>query len=89
MRTEDEFELLRTLYLTEKMTFSHERMRVQLALIMQLAGITGNRPRALLGIRYRDIHVTLLPDPNGGKRPRRLIEIEFKFTKTYLKQKDS
>jgi len=88
MRAEDEFELLKTLYLSFEMTFNHERHRVQLTLIMQLAGITGNRPAALLTIYYRHIKVTLLPDPHKGERPRVLIKILYKYTKGYLGEKD-
>lgn len=89
MRAEDEFELLKTLYLSAEITFDHERHRPQLALIMQLAGITGNRPSALLGVCYRDIKVSLLPDPNGGRQPRVLIDIEYKKTKGYRGKKDA
>ena len=89
MRAEDEFELLKTLYLSTEMNFNHERHRVQLALIMQLAGITGNRPAALLAVCYGHVKVTLLPDPQGGERPRVLVEIAYKYTKGYLGEKDS
>ncbi len=34
MRAEDEFELLKTLYLSSEITFNYERHRVQLALII-------------------------------------------------------
>ncbi|KAL8671525.1 MAG: hypothetical protein Q9168_003970 [Polycauliona sp. 1 TL-2023] len=86
---EDEFELLKTLYMSPESTFENERYRIQLALIMQLAGITGNRPAALLGIQYRHIKVTLMPDPQGSELPRVLIEILFNHTKGYLGGKDS
>ena len=89
MRAEDEFELLKTLYLSSEVNFNHERHRVQLALIMQLAGITGNRPAALLAIRYQHVKVTLLPDPDGGEQPRVLVEIVYKYTKGYLGEKDA
>ncbi|KAL9594077.1 MAG: hypothetical protein Q9179_005569, partial [Wetmoreana sp. 5 TL-2023] len=89
LHAEDEFELLKTLYTSTETTFPHERYRVQLALIMQLAGITGNRPAALLAVRYRHIKVTLLPDPEGGEQPRVLIEIVFHHTKGYLGEKDA
>lgn len=69
MRAEDEFELLKTLHLSVEMIFDHERHCVQLALLMQLAGITGNRPSALLGVCYSDIKITLLSDPQGDKFP--------------------
>jgi len=56
---------------------------------MQLAGITGNRPSALLAVRYQHIKVNLLEDPNGGEQPRVLIEIVFHPTKGYLGEKDA
>ena len=77
------------LYTSTETTFPHERYRIQLALIMQLAGITGNRPSALLAVRYQHIKVTLLEDPNGGEQPRVLIEIVFNHTKGYLGEKDA
>ena len=89
MRSEDEFELLKTLYYSTEIIFNHERYRVQLALIMQLAGITGNRPSALLAVCYRDVKVTLLRDPQGGDQPRVLVEIVYNHTKGYLGQKDA
>jgi len=89
LHAEDEFELLKTLYTSTEMTFRHERYRVQLGGMMQLAGITGNRPGALLAVRYRHIKVTLLQDPNGGEQPRVLIEIIFPNTKGYLGEKDA
>ena len=89
LHAEDEFELLKTLYTSTETTFPHERYRVQLALIMQLAGITGNRPSALLAVCYQHIKVTLLPDPEGGEQPRVLIEILFHHTKGYLGEKDA
>ena len=89
LHAEDEFELLKTLYTSTETTFPHERYRVQLALITQLTGITGNRPGALLAVRYRHINVTLLPDPEGGGQPRVLIEIVFNHTKGYLGEKDA
>ena len=89
LHAEDEFELLKTLYTSTETTFPHERYRVQLALIMQLAGITGNRPSALLALRYQHIKVTLLPDPKSVEQPRVLIEIVFRHTKGYLGEKDA
>ncbi|CAK4031768.1 C2H2 finger domain-containing [Lecanosticta acicola] len=54
-----------------------------------LAGITGNRPGALLALRYENLKVTLLRDPNGTDRPRVLLEFTFKDTKSYLGRKDA
>jgi Protein of unknown function (DUF3435) len=56
---------------------------------MQLAGIIGNRPSALLAVRYRHIKMTLLKDPDGGKQPRMLIEVIFNHTKDYLREKEA
>lgn len=42
LRAEDEIELLKTMNLSVEMILDHERHRVQLVSLMQLAGITGN-----------------------------------------------
>ncbi len=89
LHAKDEFELLKTLYTSIEMTFRHERYRVQLGGMMQLARITGNRPGALLAIRYRHIKVTLLPNLDGEEQPQVLIEIIFPNTKGYLEEKDA
>lgn len=89
MRAEDLFELLKTLWASNKIKFNHERHRVQLALILQLGGITGNRPGALLTLCYKHIKVTLLPNPESGEQPRVLIEIRYEHTKGYLGAKDA
>ena len=89
MRAEDEFELLKTLFLSYEVVFNHERHRVQLALIMQPAGITGNRPAALLASCYGHVKVTLVADPDGQERPRVMLEIVYKYTKGYLGDKDA
>jgi len=81
VRAEDMFELLHTLWVSPKMWFEHERQRSEMALLMQLAGITGNRPGALLALRYEQVKVTLLRDPAGGPKPRVIIEITFQETK--------
>ena len=88
IRAEDEFELLKTLFLSPNVVFNYERHRVQLALIMQLAGITGNRPTALLGVYYKHVKVTLLVDLMGGERPCVMLEVTYKSTKRYHGDKD-
>ena len=88
IQASDEFELLKALYTSPDSCFEHERHRIELALIIQLAGFTGNRPKALLELRYGDIKVTLLRDPDGGRRPRRLIEITFNHTKGFRGEKE-
>lgn len=88
VRAEDEFELLKTIWSSTSMKLKHERIRVQLALIAQLAGITGNRPGALLALRYGNLKVTLLRDPTGGDNPKVLLEVTFKVSKTYHGSKE-
>ncbi|OCK73115.1 hypothetical protein K432DRAFT_430744 [Lepidopterella palustris CBS 459.81] len=89
MRAEDEFECLKTLWESPEMIFDMEVHRLGLALIIQLAGITGNRPKALLKLRFKHVKVALLPDPEGGEWPRPLIEWKFNETKGYLGEKDA
>jgi len=84
----DEFELLKTLYISIEITFRHKRYRVQLGKMMQFAKITSNRSNTLLAICYRHIKITLLLDFNDEKQFRMLIEIIFLNTKDYLEKKD-
>lgn len=88
MYVEDLAEYLQTNLTTMKKRFTHGRQRMQLALFCQLAGFSGNRPEALLNLRYRDVVVTLLRDPNGGPH-RTLIEFTPEFTKKFRGEKDS
>ena len=88
MRVEDEFELLRTLWGSAEMDMEHERLRVQEALLIQLAGITGNRPEALLSLRYKHVKLFLLRDSSKGELPRRIFELTFGKTKSYMGDKD-
>jgi hypothetical protein len=62
MRAEDGFECLKTLWLSEEFKFDIDIHRLSIALLMQLAGITGNRFKALLQLRFKDIAVALFPD---------------------------
>jgi hypothetical protein len=89
MRAQDEFECLKTLWSSEELKFDTEIHRLGLALLMQLAGITGNRPKALLQLRFKDVAVALLPDPHGSDWPRLMIEWKFSTTKTYKGTKDA
>jgi len=54
----------------------------------ELGIFSGNRPSALLKLRYSDIIVTLLRDPSGGPY-RILIEFTYEFTKKFLGIKDA
>lgn len=87
MYVEDLAEYLQGNITTTKKRFTHGRHRIQLTLFCQLAGFSGNRPQALLNLRYRDILVTLLRDPNSGPH-RILIEFTCEFTKQFLGEKD-
>ena len=89
MRVEDEFECLKTLWGSKDMVFELEVHRIAVALLMKLAGGTGNRPKALLQLRFRDISVALLPDPQGSEWPRVVIDWKFENTKGYLGAKDT
>jgi integrase len=89
VRAEDQFELLRTLWGSAEVGMEHERLRVQLALILQLAGITGNRPEALLSLRYKHVKIALLRDPEGSEWPRPIVELTFEKTKSYMGAKDA
>ncbi|KAH7021750.1 hypothetical protein B0J12DRAFT_610692 [Macrophomina phaseolina] len=89
MYVEDMFEVLKVQWTSSEMTFDHERHRLELSLFMLLAGTTGNRPGALLALRYRDVQATLIRDPAGGSEPYVLLEFIYTHTKGYLGQKDS
>ncbi|KAE8374982.1 hypothetical protein BDV26DRAFT_268992 [Aspergillus bertholletiae] len=87
MYIEDVAEFARVLLSTTEMTFECGWLRVQLLLFCQLAAITGSRPGALLNLRYRDLLLTLIRDPDGG-RPRLFIYLTPQFTKTFLGEKE-
>jgi Protein of unknown function (DUF3435) len=88
MYVEDLAELARVLLATTEMTFDIGWLRVQLILFCQLAGITSNRPEALVELRLRHLKLTLIRDPNGG-RPRLFIELTAEFTRGFLGLKDA
>lgn len=87
LHAENEFELLKTLYIFTKTTFFHERYRVQLILIMQFVEITNNRFSTLLTIRYQHIKMILLSNFENKKQFRVLIEIAFHHIKNYFEKK--
>jgi hypothetical protein len=86
MYIEDVAEFARVLLTTTEMTFECGWERIQVLLFCQLAAITVNRPMALLHLRYRDLVLTLIRDPEGG-RPRLFIFLTPEFTKKYLGKK--
>src|SRR5450755_4119873 len=88
MYVHDLAEYARVLLATTKMTFEIGWLRIQLILFCQLAGMTGNRPEALLALRLRHLCLTLVRHPDGGP-PRLLMELTAEFTKTFLGLKDA
>jgi hypothetical protein len=85
---EDLVEIEQTNLTTTKKKYSHCRHWIQVALFLQLAGFSANRPQALLDLCYRHIMVTLLRDPEGGPH-RILLEFIYEFTKEFLGSKDA
>ncbi|TQB67628.1 hypothetical protein MPDQ_005096 [Monascus purpureus] len=88
MDVKDLTKVVETTISTTKKKFGHGRHRIELALFLQLAGLTTNRPQAILNLRYRHIQVSLLRDPQGGLH-RIVIEFTFEFTKEWLGAKDA
>jgi hypothetical protein len=85
---EDLAVIMQTNLTTTKKKYTHGRHRIQLALFLQLAGFSANRPQAVLNLCYRHIIVTLLRDPNGGPH-NILIEFTYEFTKEFLGTKET
>ncbi|KAK7997835.1 MFS general substrate transporter [Apiospora arundinis] len=53
-------------WVTDEEVYAHERLRVQLAAILIIAGATSTRPEALIGnLRYRDVLFQLFPPGDG------------------------
>ncbi|RJE22918.1 hypothetical protein PHISCL_04766 [Aspergillus sclerotialis] len=86
MYIEDVAEFARVFLTTTKITFDCGWQRIQLLLFYQLAAITASRPGALLHLRYRDIGLTLIRDPEGG-RPHLFIFLKPDITKRFLGKK--
>ncbi|KAJ5507903.1 hypothetical protein N7527_010046 [Penicillium freii] len=87
MYVEDLTMVVETAISTTKKKFGHGRHRIELCVFLQLAGLTANRPQAILNLMYRHIRVSLLRDPQGGPH-RIVIEFTFEFTKGFLGTKD-
>ncbi|KAI1934754.1 hypothetical protein LOZ66_005609 [Ophidiomyces ophidiicola] len=86
MYIEDLAEFACVVLTTTEMSFVCGWERIQLLFFLQLAAITASRPSALLYLRYRDIGLTLIRDPQGG-RPRLFIYLRPEFTKRFLGEK--
>ncbi len=88
MYVEDLAEFARVLLATTNMMFEIGWLRIQLILFCQLAGITGNRPEALVNLRFRHLKLSLIRDLNAD-RPRLFIELIAEYIKGYLGIKDA
>lgn len=86
MYIEDFAEFARVLLATTEMKFPSGWLRMQLLLFCQLAAATGSRPQALLELRYRNLELNLIRDPDG-ERPRLFIHMTPESTKTFLGEK--
>jgi integrase len=86
MYIEDVAEFARVLLTTTETTFLCGWQRIQVLFFCQLAAITASRPGALLGLRYRDLVLTLIRDPEGG-RPSLFMFLTPEFTKKFLGKK--
>ncbi|KAL4748723.1 hypothetical protein BDW72DRAFT_205428 [Aspergillus terricola var. indicus] len=86
MYIEDVAEFARVLLTTMEMTFACGWQRIQMLFFCQLAAYTASRPGALLHLRYRDIGLKLIRDPEGGQ-PRLFIFLKPDFTKRFLGKK--
>ena len=82
MYVEDLTKVVETTISTTKKKFGHSQHRIELGLFLQLAGLTANRPQAILDLRYRHMLISLLRDPRGGPH-RIVIEFTFEFTKEF------
>lgn len=86
MYIEDVAEFAQVVLTTTEMTFVCGWQRIQMLLFLQLAAITASRPSAILHLRYRDVVLTLIRVPDGG-RPRLFIFLKPEFTKRFLRDK--
>ena len=87
MYIEDVVEFTHVLLSMMEMTFQCGWLWIQLLLFCQLAAITGSCPGALLNLRYWDLVLTLVCDPEGG-HPQLFIYLTPEFTKTFLGEKE-
>jgi hypothetical protein len=61
--------------------FAHERLRVQLSPFLDLAGCTATRPKALVGLQYKDIEFQLFPPLIKGRPPIIIMKLNLKRIK--------
>lgn len=69
-------------WIRDKEVFTHERLRVQLAANLILAGATATRPGALIGqLHYQHLEFQLFPPLPGEQRPRVVLKVSLKHIK--------
>ncbi|KAE8442194.1 hypothetical protein EG329_003782 [Mollisiaceae sp. DMI_Dod_QoI] len=80
--------ILNHLFAFDKGTFTHERFRVYLPLIMILAGCAAARPSAVLSLKYKDFKFVLVSGDETCPSPRLGLQVTFtnlKGRKDHLK----
>ncbi|KAK3934110.1 hypothetical protein QBC46DRAFT_429032 [Diplogelasinospora grovesii] len=79
---EDLAVLLNHHWIRDEEVFAHERLRVQLAGNIILAGATATRPGALIGqLRYEHLEFQLFPPLSGDERPRIVLKVNLEHIK--------
>ncbi len=79
---EDLVVLLNHHWIRDEEVFAHERLRVQLAANLILAGATATRPGALIGqLRYEHLEFQLFPPLKGEDRPRIVLVVNLENIK--------
>ncbi|CAK7238221.1 hypothetical protein SEUCBS140593_010447 [Sporothrix eucalyptigena] len=69
-------------WIRDKEVFGHERLRVQLAANLILAGATATRPGALIGkLLYQHLDFQLFPPLPGEQRPRVVLKVNLTHIK--------
>jgi hypothetical protein len=64
--------------------YAHERLRVQVSPLLDIAGCTATRPKALVGKRpllYKDIEFQLFTPPIKGRPPIIVMRLNLKHIK--------
>lgn len=74
--------LLNHIWIRDEQPFAHERLRVQLAANLILAGATATRPGALIGmLLYENLEFQLFPPMPGETRPRIALIVNLEHIK--------
>ncbi|KAL6359129.1 hypothetical protein LRP88_09329 [Fusarium phalaenopsidis] len=88
MTIEDLEKQAKTTISTTKKTFRIGEHRIYSLLYLLFILPSGSRPQALLFLRYGDLNIYLVRDPEGGPH-RTLIGFKLHFTKTFLGEKET